>query len=146
MIRNVLGAIAGYIVFFFVMYLVFTGFSVAMGPDRLFLPGKYEPSAMWIAGSFVLGFLCAALGAYVAALIGKSGAVKVMAGIVIVIGVLVFVMLSQDKTPIETRTVDLPTSEAMFKAREPLWVAAVNPFVLLLAVFTGGALRKKQQR
>jgi len=144
MLRKILGAVAGYLVLFFSLYLFFTGFSVASGPDRLFQPGTYEPSILWIIGSCLLGFIAAALGGYVAALIGKSGAVRIMAGIVVVIGVLVFVLLLRDHTPIETRTVDLPTMEAMFKAREPLWFAAVNPLITLIAVFTGGSLRRKQ--
>ena len=145
MIRKILGAVVGYIVFFFSLYLLFTGLSIVLGPDRLFLPGNYDPSMMWIIGAFVLGFIAAAIGAYVAALIGKSGAVKIMAGIVVLIGIFVFVQLLRENRAVETRTVDLPTMEAMFKAREPLWVAAVNPLLVVIAVFAGGALRKNRE-
>lgn len=81
---------------------------------------------------------------YVAALIGKSGAVKIMAGLVVLIGAIVFVQWLKETTPVEIRTVDLPTMEAMFKAREPLWVAAINPLLVVISVFVGGALRKNQ--
>jgi len=117
---------------------------VGLGPDRLFLPGNYAPSTMWIVGALVVGIIAAAIGGYVAALIGKSGAVKIMAGIVVVIGVIVFVGLLRDKSAVETRTVELPVTEAMFKAREPLWVAAVNPLLVVIAVFAGGALRARR--
>ena len=80
---------------------------------------------------------------YVAALIGKSGAVRIMAGIVVVIGVIVFVQLSREHGAVEPRTVDLPLMEAMFKAREPLWFATVNPLLVVIGVFTGGALRRR---
>jgi len=33
----------------------------------------------------------------------------------------------------------------MFKAREPLWVAVVNPLLVVIAVFAGGALRKNKE-
>jgi uncharacterized oligopeptide transporter (OPT) family protein len=145
MIRKILGAVVGYIVFFFCVFLLFTGLSVVLGPDRLFLPGNYDPSMMWIIGAFVLGFIAAAMGGYVAALIGKSGAVKVMAGLVVLIGAIVFVQLLRENRAVETRTVDLPTMEAMFKAREPLWVAVVNPLLVVIAVFAGGALRKNKE-
>ena len=146
MIRKILGAVAGYVVLFFCTYLLFTGFSVALGPDRLFLPGNYDPSMLWIIGAFVIGLISAAIGGYVAALIGKGGAVRIMAGLVVVIGAFVFVQLYREHTPVEARTVELPTMEAMFKAREPLWVAAVNPLLLAMAVFAGGALRKNTEK
>jgi len=142
MLRKVLGAVAGYTVFFFCVYLLFTGFSLGMGPDRLFLPGNYDPSLLWIVGAFALGFIAAAIGGYVAAVIGKSGAVKIMAGLVVLIGAIVFVGLLRENRAVEARTVDLPIMEAMFKTREPLWVAAINPFLVVIAVFAGGSLRK----
>lgn len=145
MIRKILGAVVGYVAYFFCMYLLFTALSVVLGPDRLFLPGNYDPSMMWIIGAFVLGFIAAAFGGYVAALIGKSGAVKIMAGLVVVVCLLVFVQLYKENRAVETRTVDLPTMEAMFKAREPLWFAAVNPVLIVIAAFTGGALRKNKE-
>ena len=145
MIRKILGAVAGYVVYFFGVFLLFTGLSVVLGPDRLFRPGNYEPSMMWIISAFVIGFIAATIGGYVAALIGKSGAVKIMAGLVVLIGAFVFVQLLRENRAVETRMVDLPTMEAMFKAREPLWVAAVNPLLLVIAVFAGGALRKNRE-
>ncbi len=145
MIRTILGAVVGYIVFFFCLFLLFTGLSLVLGPDRLFLPGNYDPSMMWTISAFVLGFIAAAIGGYVAALIGKSGAVKIMAGLVVLIGAIVFVQLLRENKAVETRTVDLPTMEAMFKAREPLWVAVVNPLLVVIAVFAGGALRKNKE-
>ena len=145
MIRKILGAVVGYLAFFFSMFLLVTRVSLVLGPDRLFLPGNYDPSMMWTISAFVLGFIAAAIGAYVAALIGRSGAVKIMAGVVVLIGAVVFVQLFREHRAVETRTVDLPTMEAMFKAREPLWVAAVNPLLIVVAVFTGGALRKNKE-
>ena len=145
MIRKILGAVVGYVVFFFCVFLLFTGLSRVLGPDRLFLPGNYDPSMMWIIGAFVLGVIASAIGGYVAALIGKSGAVKIMAGLVVLIGAIVFVQLLRENRAVETRTVDLPTMEAMFKAREPLWVAVVNPLLVVIAVFAGGALRKNKE-
>jgi hypothetical protein len=145
MIRKILGAVAGYIVNFFGVFLLFTGSSLALGPDRLFLPGNYEPSMMWIIGAFVIGFIAAVIGGYVAALIGQDGAVKIMAGLVVLIGVIVFLQLFRETSAVETRTVDLPIMEAMFKAREPLWFAAVNPILVVIGVFAGGALRSARK-
>jgi uncharacterized oligopeptide transporter (OPT) family protein len=144
MTRKIVGAVVGYVVYFVCLGLLFTGLSVVLGPDRLFLPGNYDPSPTWIISVFILGFITAAFSGYVAALIGKSGAVKIMAGLVVLIGLFVFVQLFRENRAAETRTVDLPTMEAMFKAREPLWVAAVNPLLLVIAVFAGGSLREEK--
>jgi hypothetical protein len=146
MIRKPLGAVVGYIVYFFCVFLLFSGLSMVLGPDRLFLPGNYEPSTIWIISAFVVGFIAAAIGGYISALIGKSGAVKIMAGLVVLIGASVFVQLLRENTGVETRTVDLPTMEAMFKAREPLWFAVVNPLLVVIAVFAGAALRKNRNQ
>lgn len=144
MLRKLLGAVAGYIAFFLCTYLLFTGISLLLGPDRLFLPGNYDPSMLWILSAFILGFIAATIGGYTAALIGKNGAVKIMATLVVLIGALVFVLLLRENRAVEPRTVDLPTMEAMFKAREPLWVAAVNPLIVATGVFAGGALRARR--
>jgi uncharacterized oligopeptide transporter (OPT) family protein len=145
MMRKILGAVVGYVVNFFCVFLLFTAFSLVLGPDRLFLPGNYDPSMMWIIGAFVIGLISAAIGGYVTALIGRSGAVRIMAGIVVVIGAIVFVQLLKENRAVEARTIDLPIMETMFKAREPLWVAAVNPILIVIGVFAGGALRKNKE-
>jgi uncharacterized membrane protein YfcA len=143
MIRKILGAVAGYVVYFLTVFLLFTGFSVALGPDRLFQAGNYDPTVTWGVGALVIGVIAAVIGGYVAAWIGQRGAVKIMVGIVVLIGVLVFLQSFGDHSPAEPRTVELPVTEAMFKAREPLWVASINPILLTIAVFAGGALRRK---
>jgi hypothetical protein len=145
MVRKIPGAVVGYIVYFFCVFLLFTGLSVVLGPDRLFLPGNYDPSMMWIIGALVVGLIAAVIGGYVAALIGKRGAVKIMAGLVVLIGVIVFVQLLRTNTAVEPRTVDLPIMESMFTAREPLWFAAVNPLLVVMGVFAGGSLRKNKE-
>lgn len=141
MIRKILGAVAGYIAYFLSVFLLFTGFSLLLGPDRLFLPGTYEPSMLWSIGALVIGVLSAVLAGALAALIGRRGAVKILAGIVVLIGVLVFVQTFRETGPAEPRTIELPITEAMFKVREPLWLAAVNPILLVIAVFVGGRVR-----
>src|SRR5688572_31818020 len=52
-------------------------------------------------------FRSAAIGGYVAALIGKSGAVKIMAGLVVLIGAIVFVQLFRENRRSEEHTSEL---------------------------------------
>jgi uncharacterized membrane protein YeaQ/YmgE (transglycosylase-associated protein family) len=145
MVRKILGAIAGYLVFSICLFLLFSALYLAMGPDRAFLPAKYDPTMLWTVGAFILGFIAAVIGGFVAALIGRSGAAKIMAGIVLLIGAIVVVMIIKENKPDEVRTGDVPNMEAMMKAREPLWVAVVNPILGAIGVLVGGSLRKNKE-
>jgi uncharacterized membrane protein YeaQ/YmgE (transglycosylase-associated protein family) len=144
MIRKILGAIVGYIVFAIAIFVLFSGLYLVLGPERSFLPGKYDPSTVWTISAFVLGFVAAAIGGLVAALIGGQGAVKVMAVLIVAIGALVVVSLIVANKPDEIRTGDVPNMQAMMKAREPLWVAVVNPILGVIGAFAGGATRKNR--
>lgn len=145
MIRSILGAIAGYVVFMICLFALYTGYYLVIGTDRSFLPGKYDPSIMWFVGAFILGFVAAAIGGYVAALIGKNGGAKVMIIIMVVISVLGIVgMLMQQTKPDEVRTGDVPNLQAMMKAKQPLWVAVVNPIVGILGILAGAGMRKNK--
>lgn len=145
MVRKILGGVIGYLVFFICIFLLFSGLYLVLGPDRSFLPAQYHPTMLWTISAFVLGFIASVIGGYVASLIGKSGGVKIMAGILVIIGAIVIVMLAFDKTPEEVRTGDVPNWDAMLKAREPLWVGVVNPILGLIGVFVGGGLRKNKE-
>lgn len=145
MLKKILGGIAGYVVFMIFLFALYTGYYLVIGTDRSFLPGKYDPSVVWFVGAFILGFVAAAIGGYVAALIGQSGGAKVMIIIMVVISVLGIVgMMMQPTKPDEVRTGNVPNLEAMMKAKQPLWVAVVNPIVGVLGVLAGAGLRKNK--
>jgi uncharacterized membrane protein YeaQ/YmgE (transglycosylase-associated protein family) len=145
MIRKILGGVAGYIVFSIGIFALFSSLYLVLGPDKAFMPAQYHPTMLWTISAFVLGFIAAVIGGYIAALIGKGGGVKIMAGILVIIGAIVVVMLALDKTPEEVRTGDVPNMQAMMKAREPLWVGVVNPILGLIGVFVGGSLRNNKE-
>jgi hypothetical protein len=144
MVRRVLGAIAGYIVFFLCLLVSFLSLYFAMGSDRAFLPGKYDPTMLWTISAFILGFIAAAIGGYIAALIAKSGAVKIMVGLMVVIGAMSVVGLMIKNKPEEIRTGNVTSTEEMMKAREPVWVAVVNPILGVIGIFAGASLRKNK--
>ena len=143
MLRSILGAIAGYVIMFFCIFLLFSAAYLAMGADGAFVPGGYDVSMTWIVMSFVLGFLAALVAGYSAAVIGKgSTAVKILAGIVLVLGIVSAIAVSMSPRPEGARTADVPNLEAMSKAQTPLWVALINPFIGIAGVLIGGGLRK----
>ena len=143
MLRSILGAIAGYVIMFFCIFLLFTAAYLAMGADGAFAPGGYDVSTTWIVVSFVLGFLAAVTAGYLAAVIGRGmTAVKILAGIVLVLGIVSAVAVSVSPRPEGARTADVPNLEAMSKAQTPLWVALINPLIGIAGVLVGGGLRK----
>jgi amino acid transporter len=129
--------------------LIFTSFSVlylfVLGQDGTFLPGTYDLRWRWIIISIVLSFFVAIVGGYVARMVGKAnGAVVGLAGIVLVLGILV--VLSQtmmsDQRP-TVRSGNVPNMEAMGNARQPTWIAILNPLIGVVGVLIGGRMRKE---
>jgi ABC-type antimicrobial peptide transport system permease subunit len=143
MLRPILGAIVGYIALFVFIFVTFSATYVAMGADRAFNPDSYQVSTAWIAVSSVLGLIGAVIGGYVASLVGKGmNAVKILAGIILLMGVLTIAMTAMTPAPTAPRTADVPNLEAMSKAQTPLWVAAINPLIGIAGALIGGRLRK----
>ena len=142
--RAILSVVAGYLVMFATIFLSFTGLYLILGQDLSFQPGNYEPSVLWIVASFALGIGAAMLGGYSCARIARAATPpKVLAGLVLVIGVLSAApALMAETTPAETRSGEVGNLDAMMKAKQPAWVAVANPFVGLAGVLLGSRLRR----
>lgn len=143
MARKILGGIAAYIVLFILIFATFTCAYLALGPDKAFQPGSYDVTMLWIAVSLVLGLICSVIAGYVAAVIGSKGAVKVLAGIVLVMGILTILAVSFSPKP-GPRTSGVSNMEAMTQAQQPLWLCVLNPIVGIIGVMVGGGMRKER--
>jgi hypothetical protein len=139
------GVIVGYVVMAALVFGIFTGAYLAMGADRAFTPGTYDVSPMWLALSVVVGLVTAAAGGLVCAVIAKPGSMapKVLAGLVLVLGLAFMIPVFMDSAPDPgPRTADVSNIEAMTKAKQPKWTAAANPVIGALGVLLGAAMRK----
>lgn len=143
MVRKILGGIAAYIVLFILIFAAFTCAYLVLGADKAFQPGTYDVSMIWIGISLTLGFVCAVIAGYVAAVIGSKGAVKVLAGIVLVMGILTIMAVAFSPKP-GARTPSVSNMEAMMQAQQPLWLCVVNPIIGIVGVMVGGGLRKER--
>jgi hypothetical protein len=142
--RTVLAVIAGYLVIFAVVFLAFSAAYLAMGADSAFQPGSYEVTGLWIAVSLVLSFAAAAAGGYVCAAIGRTmRAAWALAGLVVVLGFLMAipVMTTPADTQAAVRAAETGNFEAMGNARQPVWLALLNPFIGAAGVMLGARLR-----
>jgi amino acid transporter len=147
MVRGIVGVVAGYVVMALLVFLTFSVAYLAMGASGAFKPGTFDPSLLWIVISFFLSFLAALVGGYTCAVIAKTNrAAQVLAGIVVVLGILVAIpaLRSTDTRP-NTRTGDVPNIEAMQKARTPGWVALMNPLIGAVGVMVGAGLKQARE-
>jgi uncharacterized membrane protein len=144
MLRAILGVVVGYIAMAVFVFCLFTIAYLAMGADAAFRAGTYEVSMLWIVVSIVLSFIAALIGGFVCAVLSRSKrAVQVLAGIVLVLGILVAipVLMGNDVRP-NVRTGNVPNLQAMQNARTPKWIALLNPVIGAVGVLVGAGLKK----
>ena len=144
MVRAIVGVVVGYVVMALLIFLMFSVAYIAMGANRAFNPGSFDPTLFWIVISFFLGFVAALVGGYTCATIAKSKrAAQVLAGLVFVLGIIVAVpVLTSDDTRPNIRTGEVANIEAMQKARTPGWVALMNPLIGAVGVMVGAGIRQ----
>ena len=146
MLRSIVGVIAGYISMAVFVFATFTIVYLAMGADGAFREGSYEISALWIVVSFVLSVIAAIVGGFVCAAIAKNmTAPYVLAGIVLVLGLLLAIPVvtgSYEGMP-EVRDSATGNFEAMQYARQPVWIALLNPIIGAGGIVFGARMRKR---
>lgn len=145
MVRAILGVIVGYVVMALLVFLTFSVAYLAMGADAAFKPASYEASLFWIIVSFVLGLVAALVGGYTCAVIARGRrAPQVLAGLVLVLGILVAIpALRANDTRSVARSGNVSNMEAMQKARTPGWVALINPLIGAVGVLVGAGLKQR---
>ena len=145
MARSILAVVAGYATLALGIFVSFTLLYLVLGADRSFEPGSYDASTLWVATSFPLGVAASVVAGYVCAAIARDGrAPQVLAGLVLVLGLLFAIpVLRAADAPSPARAGDVPNMEAMQQARQPSWVALVNPFIGAVGVLVGAGLRRR---
>jgi len=137
---RVLGAvIAGYVTMVVVVFASFSAAYLLMGTERAFEAGSYGVSRLWLLTSLALSLVAALAGGRVCARIGgTSRAVPVLAGMVVVLGLVMAVPALQapgDPAAME-RSGDVGNFAAMQKAQQPHWMTLTLP-----ALGAAGGLR-----
>ena len=136
MLRNILAAIAGYVVMAAVLFVFFSLLWVAVGPSRAFQPGSWEVPVGWALGSLVLGFVGAYIAGLVCVRVGRDArAATILIGLVIVFGVVR--ALTPVEMPTELRPDDVSMMEATAGAVHPAWFNWLNPLIGALGVLFG---------
>ena len=141
MLRNLLGAVVGYVVIAVTMSALYTVGFLALGAGRVFQEGSWEVSSLWVSLSLLIGFGAAVLGGLTAAGIGRSlSGPAILAVVILVLGVGQAIIADPSATEALERTVDVGVRDAATGAVLPPWLAWVNPVVGIVGVFVGGRL------
>jgi hypothetical protein len=130
MLRATAGVIVGYLAMFLVVFVLLSGAFLALGVDRTFQPGTYDVTTLWLVVWFAVTALAGLAGGYVcAALSASRKAPVVLAGLVLLLGLAMAAPVLMAKPPEanQMRGADVGNLEAMQYAREPVWVAIMNP-------------------
>ena len=140
--RAILGVILGYAAMFVVVAASFTALQLGMGTERVFRPGSYEASSLFLACAVVLSLIAAVVGGLVCAAIARRvGPTRALAVVVLVLGVLNAVMNMNKPLP-GPRVGDITPFEAAQKATQPAWYLWSLPVIGAAGCLIGAGLKK----
>jgi len=142
MVRAILGVVIGYVVFVVVMMVLMTVCWFLVGAERVFEPGTFAITTLWIALALLVSPVSAAVGGFICSAISRSvRAVQVLAAIVVVVAVIVCIpKMAEDQTP-KPRRADLPMMEAMQQGQAPIWMHLASAVLGGAGVMLGGRKR-----
>lgn len=147
MAKKLLAVVVGYVVMAGIVLLAFSLGALFLGLDRIYKPGLYEPSSLWILFSLVVGILAAIAGGYVCRLIGRSRMLlHAFAGMVLVLGLILAAMQIAAPDDLAPREAGESIAEAASKSRQPTWLALLNPLIGSGGLLIGGSLRRDPPR
>ncbi|MDE2876098.1 MAG: hypothetical protein OXU69_10345 [Gemmatimonadota bacterium] len=138
-VRNVGGAVLGWVVMAGTVFLLFAGLWAILGADGAFRPGSWEVSGTWLAGSIVVSLLAAVVGGVVCTWVSADdrGLLMLMA-LIVVLGVAMALASVPAAEGVRPAAVGMP--EAMNSAQEPRWLAWLNPLLGIAGLFAGSRL------
>lgn len=143
MARLVLGILSGFVVMVIFILITFALVAPVLGLDRLFAAGTWEPSTFWLTLSISLSVAGAIIGGWTARRVGRSdGAVRGLAALVFVMGVWSAVAGMSDTTRGGVRDATATMNDAASRARQPTWIAFLNPLIGAAGALAGGRQRR----
>ncbi|MDX1439794.1 MAG: hypothetical protein R3284_07830 [Rubricoccaceae bacterium] len=144
MVKNILGAVAGYVAMFVAIFVLFSLAFMLIGVEGSYQENTYHVSMLWIVVSLLLSFPVGMTGGYVTKMIaGNDKAIKILLGIVVVLGL----FMASGSLFVETSEVARPETvgnmEAMMNSIQPLWVGLLVVLMHIAGVLYGARLRKE---
>ena len=142
-VRNVGGAVAGWVVMALCVFALMAVLWMALGVDGSFRPGSWEVTAAWSLGSVVIGLLAAVAGGIVCGKVaGDNRGALMLIVLVVVLGVAN--ALFQPPATGAVRPEDVAMIEAAGSAQQPRWLAWLNPVLGLVGILLGTRLARRE--
>ncbi|HEX9691651.1 MAG TPA: hypothetical protein VGA22_06095 [Gemmatimonadales bacterium] len=144
--RVISSVITGYVVMVVGVFALFSLAWVLLGAEASFVPGSWEVSGAWLAASVIVGVIAAVVGGYVCAAIARDPrGPRVLIVVVLVLGILFAlpVLLGAGPEATGARPATVTMVEAMSNARQPVWIALLNPVLGMIGVYGGARLRSR---
>jgi hypothetical protein len=142
--RSIGSAVAGYLVVFATIFGAMTAAWFALGENGTFRPGVWELTNSWIVISSAVALGAGALGGLVTAKLARdTRGLKILAGLIVVIGVLLALPIltgSHPQAPLP-RATGLPMFQAMANGQPPAWLVLLNPLLSASAALLAGRRR-----
>ncbi len=138
-VRNVGGAVVGWVVMAGAVFLLFGALRMVLGVDGAFQPQSWEVSGMWLLGSIVVSLLAAVFGGLVCTWVAADdrGLLMLMV-LVVVLGITN--ALGDVPSAEGVRPLDVSMMEAMRSGQQPKWLAWLNPVLGVVGAFAGSRL------
>lgn len=139
MLRSILAVIVTYIVMCILIMGAFMGMWFGLGPDGLLQPGSYKGNMVITILAPSITLICGVFGGWMCARIARgTKPVIVLAGIVLVLGLIMAFFTLKKPYPADPRPPGMTVQEIMEVGREPDWFAIANPIIGAAAVLIGG--------
>jgi len=141
MLRAILSVIAGYFVMAIIVVVCFTALQLGLGTERVFQPGSYQASPLFLAAAVFISIAAAIAAGWVCAAIARTARPpKALAIVVVVLGVFSAVaqMTAPDPGP---RTGDISPFEAAGKGQQAAWYSWSLPIIGAAGVLAGARLK-----
>ncbi|MBA3558483.1 MAG: hypothetical protein H0W30_07755 [Gemmatimonadaceae bacterium] len=143
MLRTIGAVVGGYVAIFVMLFGTFSLAFLALGVNGAFQPGTYDVTPVWLIVSFVLTFVAAVIGGLVSVIISDDPKVpRALAIVVIVLGVITAIQIMSADPAVVTRGGEVENIEAMMSAKQPIWVALLNPIIGAIGVMVGARLKR----
>ena len=139
-LRNVGGAVLGWIVMAACASALMIGLWALLGPEGALRPVGLEPTSAWLAGSIGIGLTAAvAGGAACAGVASDRRGVLMLVALVVVLGVAN--ALAHTPPPDDvTRPGAIDFRDAMAWARPPAWISWLNPLLGAAGALLGAGI------
>ena len=138
-VRNVGGAVVGWVVMAGAVFLLFGALWMVLGVDGAFQPQSWEVSGMWLLGSIVVSLLAAVFGGLVCTWVSADDRGLLMLMVLVVVRGIAIALGDVPSTE-GVRLPEVSMMEAMNSGQQPKWLAWLNPVLGVVGAFAGSRL------